>query len=681
MAQPVPITHSLFTTNADPTLGPDGTSTQIGSGYQANGTGGFSTSVGRNSQAIATSVGVGDHAIGQTNAVAMGSGAEAHNGGISIGRLAFMADFGKPNNNVFLGWNFGTFLGLTNVVNIAAPTTNDGTFATFLQLKNDNTFSWGGIPLFTNSGGSVQLTPSIGVNAISSAGGVTNNGSAYNLSGTFNGTYLSGSPDRWLGFGDSLSQNLLSNGWLSQGGYSNQWSTGGSTNGYLYYNVGSYTANGPTYIDVFTNITASQLGVYSTVDTAGAVPGQRGSDIWGRYNGSNYISMTSLEANLNTDQTHGFTYSGAGTSSQVVHGDPLPLTFWPDSTNDVYFTVQGTSYTNFNNTPISFTVTGSSYVSIVFNGTPSYTTTASISRPYKAGEGAVTKYAPPYTSACDGFNFSGGNIPAGLWADSNAPSITGKKTGAIMLWGNNDVVALTTNSTALWSNQCLFAQHLHSIGIYPVLLVQSYTSPQLNASRGITMTNLGNLQFSNWPAYFDGFYPWQVTNNALGKSQQSTNYIDGTHPTTLYHGQNATNIVKALGYDKLPAKPLAAGMGGKFDGSAITNLAQNAFTYTNFLIGSLFTNTTTRNILVVGNARCNPTTTLAALLGLSTSPNGSTYTTSSIVGMEADTIYTTAPHEWFQISAQIQPGGIWKFVDITGAGVITMTNSYYQVLQ
>lgn len=117
------------------------------------------------------------------------------------------------------------------------------------------------------------------------------------------------------------------------------------------------------------------------------------------------------------------------------------------------------------------------------------------------------------------------------------------------------------------------------------------------------------------------------------------------------------------------------------NGFGFTNAAQNTVVFTNFLLGSFFTNTSTRNELVVGNARCNPTTTGNALFALVTSPTGATYTTNSIGGMEADIIFTTAPHSWHQLTAQIPPGGIWEFLDKTGEGFVTMTNSYYQTLQ
>lgn len=130
-----------------------------------------------------------------------------------------------------------------------------------------------------------------------------------------------------------------------------------------------------------------------------------------------------------------------------------------------------------------------------------------------------------------------------------------------------------------------------------------------------------------------------------------------------------TNFSVGGGWPTLPVK------GG------LTNAAQNTVTFTNFLLGSSFTNTSTRNDFVSVNARCNPTTTGNAKFALVTSPTGATYTTNSIGGMEADVIFTTAPHPWHQLTAQIPPGGIWKVVDITGEGLVTITNSYYQTLQ
>lgn len=117
------------------------------------------------------------------------------------------------------------------------------------------------------------------------------------------------------------------------------------------------------------------------------------------------------------------------------------------------------------------------------------------------------------------------------------------------------------------------------------------------------------------------------------------------------------------------------------DGSGLTNGFQNTPTYTNFLFGSSFTNTGTRSDLVVVNARCNPTTVVSALFGLVTSLTGAIYTTNGPAGLEADTIFTTAPHGWFQLTAIVQPGGIWKVVDISGGGAVTITNSFYQTLQ
>lgn len=117
------------------------------------------------------------------------------------------------------------------------------------------------------------------------------------------------------------------------------------------------------------------------------------------------------------------------------------------------------------------------------------------------------------------------------------------------------------------------------------------------------------------------------------------------------------------------------------NGSGVTNTAQNTVVYTNFLFGSFFTNNSTRNELVSVNARCNPTATGNALFAIVTSPTGATYTTNAILGLEADTIFTTGPHSWYQATAQVPPGGIWQVVDKTGEGLVTISNSFYTTLQ
>lgn len=118
------------------------------------------------------------------------------------------------------------------------------------------------------------------------------------------------------------------------------------------------------------------------------------------------------------------------------------------------------------------------------------------------------------------------------------------------------------------------------------------------------------------------------------------------------------------------------------DDSEMTNGFANAVTYTNFLFSpNTYTNTTTRSALVSVNAQCSPTTVVTARFAIATSPTGATFTTNAAIGLDADTIFTTIPHAWFQTTTIVPPGGIWKVVDITAGGAVMITNSYWQTLQ
>lgn len=145
--QALPIVHSLFTTNAAPVTSSDGQATQVGDGGQASS---LSVEVGRNANA-------------QFNAVAVGDGAIGWNGSVSIGKLAFTPQFSQPNNNVLIG-NSPIITGAyTNIVDIGGNQASPGTQ---LQLNTDNTFNWGGVPLFVKSGNSIMHT--------GNGGGLTN---------------------------------------------------------------------------------------------------------------------------------------------------------------------------------------------------------------------------------------------------------------------------------------------------------------------------------------------------------------------------------------------------------------------------------------------------------------------------------------------------------------------------
>jgi hypothetical protein len=379
-------------------------------------------------------------------------------------------------------------------------------------------------------------------------------------------------PPNWFGFGDSITCQLRTNGWFSQGGYTNQYSATVYTNGFLHYNVGAYPSNNVSYFDVLTNILWIKHSITLNVDLAGCVPGLTGSSLWGTYNGSNYVALPSLYATKNIDQINGFTYNAAGyfTNANGFHGDPVPLTYWPDPA-DVWVNIQGTTYSNLNNTPISITVTGAAYNQMVFFGTPNAISTGKGTLPYRAGQASQSKYAPPYTSACNAFNLVG-NIPVGIWALSNAPTITGIPAGAFVQAGANDL-GLTTNALAYTTNQCNFADYLHGLGFYPVILISTVNSPGANSyEAGVTVTNYVNAERQLWPGHFDYFYDLQASNGISGMFT-GANYVDGSvHFSPTYAGYVGTNMNLGLNWNSLSYAPLAAGAGGAFDGSSVTNL-------------------------------------------------------------------------------------------------------------
>lgn len=264
------------------------------------------------------------------------------------------------------------------------------------------------------------------------------------------------------------------------------------------------------------------------------------------------------------------------------------------------------------------------------------------------GTAIVENYAtpPPYFSGVVTNGQSG--VTLGLTRPCNGSGLTNlvlsNITGIGDLAGKNAASASVTGATNVWGS------------LNPTNLPY--------AAQGATAA-LTNLSNGNGAA---------LTNQGFARTLTSTNML--WTPTVQADGNTnwsgvLTNVPAAQITGTLPA----------LNANSLTNGFQNTPTRTNFLFGSSFTNTTQRSEQVVVNARCNPTTTLSALFGLVTSPTGATYTTNSVAGMEADVIFTTAPHPWAQLTAIVPPGGIWKVVDISGDGVVTITNSYYQTLQ
>ena len=483
-------------------------------------------------------------------------------------------------------------------------------------------------------------------------------------------------PTRFYAFGDSISQQMRTNGWFSHGGYTNQYSSlnfsgNAYTNGTLFYNVGSYTSNNISFYEAMTNIEWVNHQITVAFDNAGCVPGIAGANIWGTFNGSNWVALPSLYATKNKDQINGFTYNARGfyTNANGFHGDPAPLTYWPDSTNDVWVMIQGTIYSNINNAPISITVTGSAYNQMVFCGTPNYTSVGYGTLPYRAGQGPQSKYAPPYTSACNAFDLNN-NIPTGIWALSNAPSVTGVAAGIFFQAGNNDITGVTTNALAWTTNICNFADYCHSNGYYPVILISTVNCPGLNGLSPQVVTNFVNAERQLWQGHFDYFYDLQASNGISGMLT-SPNSIDGqTHFSPTYAGYVGTNLNLSMNWNTLITSPLAAGAGGAFDGSSVTNLATSY--YTNLVLAQIYTNPLTRVMfLTVPTEVSSPATTLgSAEVFAQTKPQGGTFinVSGNDIGGGATSIIAT---NRATLSFPVPAGWVWTVTStVSGSGYV-----------
>lgn len=487
----------------------------------------------------------------------------------------------------------------------------------------------------------------------------------------------------FYGFSDSLFQNSRTDGWKSQGGFTNQYSTGGVTNGYIFYNIGSYSTNNVSVMNAMSNSAYANNNLFFNIDIAGVVPGGLGIDLWGTFNGSNYISMTSLQANLNFDQVHGFTYTSSGlfTNNNAIHGDPLPQTWWPASTNDISLTIQGNTYTNLlTNQPISLTITGNSYNVGIFKGTPSFTTATLVSSAWKAGQGSIAKYAAPYTSASDGLNFSGGNLPTGTWGDSNAPVRTGAKAGIMIQFGNNDT-AKTTNDQALFAVLCSYADHEHAMGYWPIILWSGSLSPSfVGNSRLLTMTNLINDERAGWQGHFDAFVDVQKMMDFNNMWQNSIFFMaDGTHWQWYTANYIATNGLAQLQWANLiPTAPVPSYSGNHFgNGGGLTNLPPYTTFTTNFTSAVTGSNIWNRPILLTPNVVYSEAS-VAGTSQLQVEVPGfmTNYTVPlfTIIGSSGNFRGTMAP-------VIVPSGRVWFIRDIsTGAGVsCNPTNGTIQI--
>ncbi len=196
-------------------------------------------------------------------------------------------------------------------------------------------------------------------------------------------------------------------------------------------------------------------------------------------------------------------------------------------------------------------------------------------------------------------------------------------------------------------------------------------TPQNEIMRRLCITN-------GW-TYVDAWLPTNIVNyyNASGGS-----FLHPNLQTANWGGGKISEQLglRPKGYTE-SAYPLFS---HPINGSGLTNIIKGNLVFTNFLLGTTFTNTTGIWIHVHGAVRGTPTTTLGAQLamGVSTNLTGAwTYTNVAAGALEADTIFSTSPNVWEAIDDDVPPGGRWQFFEYSGNSTIAMTNSFYRKLQ
>lgn len=239
-----------------------------------------------------------------------------------------------------------------------------------------------------------------------------------------------------------------------------------------------------------------------------------------------------------------------------------------------------------------------------------------------------------------------------------------------------------------WVTNCVgLATNLNGMYIYYTNF--AFSSGNLSANNlfffytnSLSSTN-GLVVHYNRGYLYSSFIPNNtIPNSGIRYIGPSKGYVSGYYNNYKYSAFSDPTNQPLVVLTNVPAQTqfLVAGSTAN-DGSVTTNIINGTIIKTNFLLGAVFTNTSVRQIQVVGNARCNPTTTANALFGLAIDPNNSgTFLFTNEVGLESDTIYTTVPHAWFQLTGLVPSGGRYKFIDVTGEGNVTVTNSFYEIL-
>lgn len=410
---------------------------------------------------------------------------------------------------------------------------------------------------------------------LAAAGMVTNGAVNIKLAGVQSGIQLAQMFEKLVVIADSKAARLgnpsqtganKALGWSVFGGYTNSSIATAATNqldGTIWYGTGAYATNNYSLFEIWTNQIYQQTGYAVQLDTAAAVPGQSAGNA-----GTGYPSWMVTGDKGGQTPANGTTYSADGTNSFYIWGwggkAGTAWTWFPQSTNDLYFKCDNTYYTNYG-TNVTFMPTNSGQYRVWMFGTPnSNCATARFFAPTFAGQ--QNNYAPPYRAGTGSMVNELTNISTSVWIASNNPSITGKRTALVVgplggndfLNGNNspvnpsytpwdNSVGWTNRMDLVYTNLLYCCRVGRTNGLFPIFITQYPWAYNVIGSSGALATNL--MTYLNQriaatsKADADIWVGFNSICNPTTGASSSTNFIDATHFTSAF----ATNMATFTG--------------------------------------------------------------------------------------------------------------------------------------
>ena len=394
---------------------------------------------------------------------------------------------------------------------------------------------------------------------------VKQNGKA-NISGQFNGLFsgiYAGNrmPKRLFVIGDSLSTTSQTNGYLSYGGYTNnaapESSSTNFTPGTILYDWGGTLQVRLSWVNQLTNYIYKTSGNVIHLDTALSMSGMRMGSVVGGYEA--YVA----QRNIGADFANAGIIYGADGKTNIEVLDSIINAYYPSTTNDLGYIYNGVtnlvSVGNHSEFGGRNRGTAAGYGIITLLGIPGKTNSANISQElFPAGQTAYNSrsYLPPYALA------QGTNSPSPMnYLYTNSPLLTGINSMGIVYAGGNDLVIVTNTAYVkfIYSNNVAACTLLKSWGFFPVVMVVyppnfNITNDAVtdvtgaNRNRYTNLLVLESMQRATPGDVADYVFDMAATNLPF---LDLTSLPDGTHPSTLNAGRQATNFVKSLGWDGL----------------------------------------------------------------------------------------------------------------------------------